>query len=332
VATVFKRGGKSNRGGSYYVSWFDHNGKRQTKSARTTDKATAERIAAKYEADAALRRDGVIDPTVDKIGKESQRSIESHLADYEHKLKSARRDKNYIQTTLSYIRKVCDYADFFLACDITADPVNRFVSQLMDGGKSPRTAAAYITAVKGFTKWLNEEDKIVRDPLSGVKKPAAMRDSDRRMLLPDEWRWLHRITFGATTRHNMDGRDRALLYQAAIETGLRSNELRELSRGKLFFDTELPYVICKPRSTKNKKQAKQNLRRETAELLKLHVSAKTPTAPVFSLPSKYNMADMIRADLADARQAWLKQAKHDPEEYLRREQCDFLMEVNHEEE
>jgi hypothetical protein len=48
MAAVFKRGGKTNRGGCYYVSWFDHDGKRQTRSTRTTDKATAERIGAKF--------------------------------------------------------------------------------------------------------------------------------------------------------------------------------------------------------------------------------------------------------------------------------------------
>ena len=44
MASVFKRGGKKNRGGSYYVSWNNHTGQRQTKSAKTTDKATAERL------------------------------------------------------------------------------------------------------------------------------------------------------------------------------------------------------------------------------------------------------------------------------------------------
>ncbi len=48
--------GKGTRGGTYYYSYFDHDGKKRTKSARTTDKATAERIVAKLEAGAALRR------------------------------------------------------------------------------------------------------------------------------------------------------------------------------------------------------------------------------------------------------------------------------------
>lgn len=41
MATVYNRGGRHNRGGSYYVQWYDENGKRRTKSARARDKATA---------------------------------------------------------------------------------------------------------------------------------------------------------------------------------------------------------------------------------------------------------------------------------------------------
>ena len=87
MATVYRRGGQRNRGGRYYISYFDHTGQRITRSARTNDKSTAERIAAKLESDAALRRDKVIDPTVDNIQRESQRTIESHLADYEAKIR-----------------------------------------------------------------------------------------------------------------------------------------------------------------------------------------------------------------------------------------------------
>ena len=72
MASVFKRGGKRAKG-YWYVQWFDHRGKRRIKCARTTDKATAERIARQHEADAALRRDGVIDPTLARISHTSVR-------------------------------------------------------------------------------------------------------------------------------------------------------------------------------------------------------------------------------------------------------------------
>ena len=75
---------------------LDHKGKRRTKCTRTTDKATAECIARKHETDAALRRDGVIDPTSHAISQESQRTIESHLADYESKMRAGNRTDEHV--------------------------------------------------------------------------------------------------------------------------------------------------------------------------------------------------------------------------------------------
>ncbi len=69
--------------------------------------------------------------------------------------------------------------------------------------------------------------------------------------------------------------------------------------------------------------------RSEAELKAL-VAAKTPQAPVFAMPGKFDVAPMLRADLADARRAWLKAAKSDPKEHGRRSQSDFLAEANHE--
>ncbi len=137
MASVFKRGGKKAKG-YWYVSWFDQNGKRRTKCTRTTDKATAERIARKHEADAALRRDGVIDPTLDAISKESQRTIESHLADYEGKMRAANRTAKHITSTTQFVRWIADHAGFKTASDISADGVNRYAGKLRDDGRADR--------------------------------------------------------------------------------------------------------------------------------------------------------------------------------------------------
>lgn len=57
---------------------------------------------------------------------------------------------------------------------------------------------------------------------------------------------------------------------------------------------------------------------------------KVPQAPLFAMPPRPDVAQMFRADVADARSAWLKAAKSDPEEYARRVQSDFLEGKNHE--
>jgi len=123
---------------------------------------------------------------------------------------------------------------------------------------------------------------------------------------------------------------RFLLYTVAIQTGLRSSELRSLTRGCLFLDSNQPFITCKAGTTKNRKDARQYIQPALAKELLEYINTKTPKAPVFSMPEETIVAAMLRADLADARREWIKAAQNDLEEHLRRQQSDFLAEVNHE--
>jgi len=313
MATVFKRGGNGRRGGRYYIAYFDHQGKRQVQSARTTDKATAERIAAKLEADAALRRDGVVDAQMESVAKQSKRTVEAHLRDFEAKMIAANRDAKHIATTVSYIRTICEVAGFAVVADIEADGVNLYASRLKQLGRSARTVQAHLVAIKGFTRWLTEHRKLTHDPLALVQRPNAKADQrrERRMLLHDEWDWLRMTTLAGVERYGMPPVERVLLYVVAIQTGLRSSELRSLTRGRLFLDSKPPYITCKAGWTKNHKDARQYIQPALADELRLHIATKVPKSWVFSMPAREDVAAMLRADLADARQAWLKAAKHD---------------------
>ena len=88
-------------------------------------------------------------------------------------------------------------------------------------------------------------------------------------------------------------------------------------------------MTVRARNTKDKKDARLYIQRELADLLKSHNATKAPGAKVFAMPHVSNLARMLRADLLDARQSWLKAASSDAER-LRREQSDFLCEENHE--
>ena len=332
MATIFKRGGRGSRGGRYYIAFFDHNGKRVVRSARTTDKSAAERIAAKLEADAALRRDGVIDPAVDAISRESQRTIETHLAEFESKLTVAGRCPKHIRRTCKIIRAFRDYCRLERPIDITADHCHRFAEKVREDGLSPNTVHAYLTTLKGFTRWLTANDKLSRDPLLRVQKPNRKTDRrlERRMLLPDEW-----VQLSSNTRewdehrYGMPAAERVLLYAVAIQTGLRSNELRSLVLGSLHLDVEPPYITCKADTTKNRTFARQYIREDLAQELAAHSATVSAKQPVFQLPPARRMANMLREDLNDARQAWLDEVASDAAEQARRVQSDFLSVENH---
>jgi integrase len=328
MATVYKDASKG--AGNWYAAWRDHSGKRRTKCTFTTDKAAAKRIAAKYEADAALRRDGVVDAQLEGISDQSRRSIESHLADYEAMLKASNSDGKHVYSTLKYIRDICKAAHFETAGSLTADGVNHYATGLKKNGKSTRTVQAYLTAIKSFSRWLARNAKLPRDPLASVRKPSPQSDRryERRMLLQTEWQWLRAAV--KEDRLKMPATERVLLYATAIQTGLRSNELRSLTAGKCFLTGDKPYVVCKASSTKNAKEARQYVQRELAAELAAHVAKLPPKRSVFKMPDASDVSAMFKADLAAARTAWLDDAKDDPAEHAKRVASDFLAETNHE--
>ncbi len=123
---------------------------------------------------------------------------------------------------------------------------------------------------------------------------------------------------------------RCVLYATAIQTGLRSAELRSVTKADLLLAGEKPYVRCKAENTKNGKEARQYIQADLAGELRALVANKTPGASVFPMPVEYDVAEMLRGDLAAARQQWLDEVKHDAEARARREESDFLAYQNHE--
>jgi len=329
MASVYKRK-SAGRSGKWTIKYTDEHGRWRTRTG-FTDKDATQRLANKLEADAKLRREGVVDGRLADINAQAALPVESHLADYAAKLKAADRSPKHVATTVGYIHSIAESAEWGSVGAITADDVHRYAGDLRDRGCGSRTVGAYITAIKGFTKWLAEGHKLLHNPLAGVSRPSpdADRKRRRRMLLPEEWAWLRSAIADADDSYGMSGRERVLLYATAVQTGLRSAELRSLTRGRLNLTGEQPYITCRGNSTKNRRDARQYIRPELAEALREHVGTKSPKAPVFAMPEETSVAAMLRADLSIARKAWLKAARHDPDEYERRQQSDFLTVENH---
>jgi integrase len=331
MASVFKRGGKNNRGGYWYVSWSDHSGRRRSKCTRTTDKATAQRIGDKLETEAAKRREGLIDPQLESFAREARRPLAELVAEYKAKLTANGCTPLHVNRTVGFVEAIAAHAEFTTAADISPEGVHGYVGSLQDLGKAARTIHAKLTAIKAFTRWLAEGGKVPRDPLASVRKPNPQSDRKlrRRMLLPEEWPHLLSATLGGPERGGMPGAERALLYRLALATGLRAGELRSLTRASIVLDATSPYIRVWGPDTKNGKAAQQFIDRELADALREHAASKTPSARLFALPDPWRMAQVLRDDLEAARDKWIDDANRDPEERTKREQSDFLAAKNH---
>ncbi len=323
MASVRKRSNK------WYARFKNERGAPVERATNAYDKKSAIKIARQFETDAALRRAGVIDSRTETAHTHAQRPIEKHLADFRRKMEAADRSTDHIRRTCRFIREVCDHSQCETIGDLTLDAVNDYASELHASDLSARSVQARLTAIKAFTKWLHERGRLLADPLISVRKPNPRLDRrlERRMLLPTEWPWLVASLELGREHHGMPAAERHLLYDVAIQTGLRSAEIRSLTRGSLEFHGQRPTIVLRAIHAKNKKRAIQDISADLGSRLRDHITAKTPTATMFNLPSAFKMAEMLRADLADARQVWVRAAP-DPDVRAQRENADFLLATN----
>jgi integrase len=175
---------------------------------------------------------------------------------------------------------------------------------LRDSGEvSQKTSYYYLQAAKQFCNWMLKDKRTGGEsPLKHLDAVKVTHKVNRRAMTPDELWSLLEATEAAPERFGMTGHQRTMLYLLATYTGLRPNEIRNLTVSSFDFDNCT--VNVKAAYSKRRREDVLPLRKDTAEAMKELLRNKTPNAKVFDLPSKYRMADMIRADLEDVGINW----------------------------
>lgn len=324
MASVYK---DKSKGDKWYASWFDHNGKRRTKCTFTTDIKAAKRIAAKYEADAALRREGVVDSNQDRFGAESRREISHHLADYKASLVAKNRDDEYVAQNDSRATAVIAACKARVLADLTASAVQDAIGKMRDDGTSLATCNTYIRSIKGFTKWLARDRRIPIDPLAFIElfNEATDRRVIRRVISEAELTRLYIAAEAFVAPSNaISGIDRAMLYRVAAGTGFRAGELRSLTSECFKLEGSEPTITVEATHSKRRRTDVQPISSELARQLRPWLKGKEVGKPVFAKMSKDHTARMLRRDLAAARKAWIKEAGDDAKEVEYRQKSDFL--------
>ncbi len=234
----------------------------------------------------------------------SAKFLHQHLEDFKKSLRANGCTEIYIELKYQRIRKVLEGCEFIFWTDISASKVQQYIYELQtdESGISIRTGNYYLQAIKQFCKWMVQDRRAYESPLDYLQPREATTTYSRRALNAEEVTRLLITTANEPTRFNMEGSQRALLYRLAIETGLRALELRSLT--PLNFNFEDNFVTINAEHAKNRKSSTLPLRKDTAKQMKAALRMKHPQAKVFKLPSKYNMAKMLRKDLETAGINW----------------------------
>ena len=223
--SLYKRGGK----GAWIASWHDHDGRRRDQSTRTTDRAAAERILAKKVADAALRREGVIDANTDRYAAEGRRPIGEHVAEFIADCRERGQADRYVQQKEAKLGQLVASSGASRLTDLTADRIDGFLVGLREDGLSARSVNHARAIVASFMTWCVRRRQLLASPMVAVGKqrerPADRRS--RRALTDEEIQRLLEVA---------EDRGRAEWYLTALLSGLRRGEMLNLRWADIDWD------------------------------------------------------------------------------------------------
>ena len=228
-----------------------------------------------------LAKWNVIDPQRAAAGKE----IMVHVEEWATVLEAKGDCAGYVKASLSRMRRLVAGCNWTLLSDVTAASAQRWLAEQRKAGMSIATSNSFTQSMKGFFNWMIAERRLPENPLAHVKAMNARTDRRRvrRALTTDEIGRLLSATEAAPSHHSMTGRERALLYRLALETGLRWSELRSLRKSSLNFDADPATVTVQAEDEKAGRGETLPLRAELAADLKVHLALHMPGARVFNM-------------------------------------------------
>lgn len=239
---------------------------------------------------------------------------------YRAKLVAKRDTDQHVNQQITRIRELLDHCEFAHYRDLVrpgaALKVEVWLGKRRDDGEiNGATFNHYIGAVKGFCRWLAKEGKAPTIALASLEKVdnPDMDAKPRRELSVGELDWLVGAAEKGRDRFKVNGAERALLYRVSFYTGLRPGTVRKLTVGDFDVSANPAIVTCPAKSMKRRKLHPQVVHSALVETLNKRFKDKPATATAFTMPSRFDMADMLRADLAEARALWLKDAATDQE-------------------
>lgn len=250
-----------------------------------------------------------------------------------HSLEARGNRDDYAKLAATRVRTLIRGCGFTFWRDVTAAKVEHWLGEQRRTGKgkggytgmSAQTSNWYLQKMREFTAHvaalIGTADPLVRMKAVNVKGKERHK---RKAMDVDEITRILAATWTGPDYVGIGGRDRWLVYRFALETGLRPKQIGGLTRASFLLTGPKPSVTAAADYSKTGKSNTIPLRPEFAELLREHMVNKTPNAPAFNLYSDQMRIRVFKRDLAAARQAWIDEAKGNPEEQATREGSDFL--------
>ncbi len=324
----------------WYGSYEDADGM-PVRKPLCADKAAANTMLGELVKKANRERAGDRDP----FEEHRKRPLTEHRADFKRHHEAKGNTAKHVRLTDRRLDALLDGIQAKRLADLSASRLAQWLADQRAAGLGVTTSNYYLTVAKSFGRWLVQDRRLPHNPfahLTGLNAQPDVR-RERRTLGADEFDRLVESAKAGERYRELSGADRALLYVVAANTGLRAGELTTLTADSFDLDAEQPTVTVEAAYSKHRRRDVLPLRADLVVLLRPFVSNSRAKAARFGQNCTEReddseavaggdsasaarlwsgtwadrAAEMLAADLAAARQAWIDEAKTDKEKQAR---------------
>lgn len=286
---------RQRNGKAWTIDYYNADGKR-VREVVSGDRTLAQRIHNQRCEHEAKVRDGLADPFLEH----NKRLLFEHIADWEASCEGGER---HVSDSVRMVRKIADDCGMTKWSHVRLSSVQAWVKDRKTEGLSASTRNHYVEAITRFARWMLADERTPRNPLLRLKQDKKAEEADRRherrAFSDDELGRLLEAARSGPVRAGMTGSDRAILFQLAFETGLRSSECRGITRFAFDLNLSRPTLTVPAglSGNKAKKRVTLPLRCGFAADLDAWFSQRDESGPMFpTMPLKTHVIRMLRAD------------------------------------
>ncbi len=238
----------------------------------------------------------------------ASKALADHLKDWQQALTDRNNSAKHVRISFNRVNALVDGCRFLTQADVQASRVETWLAQERRAGRlSITTSNYYLRDTKSFFRWLVEDGRADRNTLQSLKPlNVDVEDHRQRRCLPDDdfQEFLAAARCGSTI-HRIAGPDRLMLYSVAGWTGLRAQELASLQPESFNLDVPEATVTVRASYSKHKKEDVLPVRADLADVVRDWLRGKPAGQRLWPGGWWNKAAEMVRADLAAAKQTWI---------------------------
>ena len=254
---------------TWTAQFMDENGKTQRISTKTTVRSVAEKILARYQTEVDRIRTGVA--TREELSKAHFRlvTLDQAFGQYRIKMVATGATPKHINLVMRRIEQILEDTGIKSLADIRRDTIERWIANEMEKKvRSHGTINAYVKALNSFIQYFVDIELLENHALKSIRLLNCELDrrKTRRAMTTSEVERLLQVAASDTGSEYWKPRERELIYQLLLGTGLRSTELSLLTPDQI--DFEQCRLRIEAAKTKNKKSDVLPLRPDLVQSVK----------------------------------------------------------------